>query len=142
MISSQTRKVGFARTLKASSAVTADGQSSAVRIPDAPNAVAFVVDVTAAKVDGTDTLDIQIQTKLDGTNWVDVYGVTQLAGNGGAKRYYAKVSGGLVEGEFADATIAADGSVRDHLGDEWRVAWDITDGNDASFTFSVVAISM
>ncbi len=144
-ISSVDRKVHVVRTLVASAARTATSTgSTAIRIPDAPNAVGIVLDVTAAATDVGDTLNVFVQTKIDGTNWVDVYHATEVLGNGGAKRYIAKLTGALAEAEFENGAALAAAAVRNLIGDEWRARWAVVDAgaDDASFTFSITLIPM
>ena len=131
----------LAATTPAAGAV--DTAGSAVRLPGMVNGFAFILDVTAAATDVGDTLDVQVETKLDGTNWVPVAHFTQVLGNGGAKRYVAKIVAGLAEDDFEDSAALGASAVRHLLGDEWRVAYVQVDGNsDAAFTFSVVACPM
>lgn len=108
------------------------------------NAMAFVLDLTAAATEVGDLLDVYVQTKVDGANWLDVGHFTQCLGNGGAKRYVTKLTAQLATAEFENATALAAAAVRNLLGDEWRVRWAITDAGDdnASFTFSVAACPM
>jgi hypothetical protein len=104
--------------------------------------MAFVLDVTAAATDAGDTLDVKVQVRLDGTNWVDVASFTQVLGNGGALRHIAKVNADIAQAMFANADLAA-GSVRNLLGEVWRVSYTQVDAdNDATFTFSVTACPM
>ena len=119
-----------------------DTNSASVRMSPMANAFAFVLDVSAAATDAADTLDVTVQTMIDGTNWVDVIHFTQVLGNGGAKRFVAKLMADTAEALFSDAVIAA-GTVRHLLGDEWRINYVQVDGDaDASFTFSVKACPM
>lgn len=144
MLQNLDRVAHYSRTVKASSTETANGNSSSVRLPNAPNGMAFVLDVTSAGTDAGDTLDVKVQTKLDGSNWVDVVAFSQITGDGGAKRYVGKVTGGQSESMFEDSSSLAAGSVRNLLGDAFRVSWTIADSGDGdqSFTFSVSAIPM
>lgn len=155
--------------LLASGARYIDGEGDSVRLPGMVNAMAFVLDVTAAAQDAPDALDVYVQTKLDGTNWVDVVRFTQCSGTGGAKRYFSKLCADTAVTEFENATGLGEHSVRHLLGDEWRVRWVVTDlvgtptptpavtptpaptatptpavtpTADSSFTFSVVACPM
>src|SRR5262245_3649954 len=139
-----TKKAFDATTVLASQTTsTTNTGTAAVKLPYPPSALAFVLDVTAAATDVVDTLDLYVQTKLDGTNWVDIIHFTQVVGNGGAKRFIAKVSASLAEAMFNNATVLGGGTVRNLLGDEYRVRWDITDADfNCSFTFSVVACPM
>ncbi len=139
------RPAHLATTLLASAAqTTTNAGASAVRIPDAANGVAFVLDVTAAATDAGDTLDVFVQTMIDGTNWVDVVAFTQVVGNGGTKRHIAKVSADAAQAMFENGSALSAGSVRNLVGDEWRVRFAIADvsADDASFTFSVTATPM
>lgn len=107
-------------------------------------AVAFVLDVTAAATAVDDTLDVYIQSKLDGTNWVDVQRFTQILGNGGAKRYFAKIIRDAALTEFENGAALGAAAKRDLVGAQWRARWVVTDAGaaNASFTFSVVAVPM
>lgn len=138
------RSASFRRVLAESAARTETGVTSAVYIPDAPNAIVFEFDVTAAATGASDTLDMKIQTMVDGTNWLDICTFTQVLGNGGAKHFYAKVCANAAQAMFENGTALTATNVRHILGDSYRCSWTITDAttDDASFTFSVVAIVM
>lgn len=126
------------------SAATAGVNGSALRMPRA-FAYAFVLDVTDAANDVTDTLDVFIQTKADGANWLDVVHFTQVLGNGAnTLRYVAKVTPALATTEFNNATALGAAAVRNIAGDEWRCRYVIVDGGGvaASFTFSVRGVPM
>lgn len=131
----------LAATSTAAGAVNTVGDS--VRLPGMVNAMAFVLDVSAAATDAADTLDVKVQTKVDGTNWLDVVHFTQVVGNGGAKRYIEKLVADVACAGFENAAALGAGNTRDLLGDEWRVAYVQVDADtDASFTFSVTACPM
>jgi hypothetical protein len=118
-----------------------NGQSSPIRLPAAP-AVGFVLDVTAAGSAADDLLDVFVQTKI-GDNWFDVVHFTQVLGNGGAKRYVAKVVGALATAEYEVGSALAAAAVRNLLGDEWAARWVVTNGAGThSFTFSVTAVPL
>lgn len=104
-------------------------------------AVTFQLDVTVAATDVGDTLDVYVQTTIDGTNWVDIVHFTQVLGNGGAKRFFSKISASLALTEFENATALGAAAVRHIVGDRYRVRWAITDAStdNASFTFGVTA---
>ena len=138
------RLSSYSRTLVASAAKTETGVSDAVFIPNAPNGIVFEFDVTAAATEAGDTLDMKIQTMIDGTNWIDICTFTQVLGNGGAKRYFAKVCASTAQAMFENATALTATNVRHILGDKYRCAWSITDAStdNASFTFSVTAMPM
>lgn len=136
-----------ARTLKASAATAAGALTNVttdeVRLPGAVNGIVFSLDVTAAATDAGDTLDVYVQTLLDGTNWVDVVHFTQCVGNGGAKRHVGKVLAGAAETMFEASAALAAGSVRNVLGDAWRVKYTQVDADsDGTFTFAVHALPM
>lgn len=99
------------------------------------------LDATAAATETEDTLDVFLQTTIDGTNWVDIYHFTQVLGDGGEKRYFAKlaIDGSLTEVESGVAL--AENASRSIFGDTYRVRWEITDSgtDNATFTFSVKA---
>lgn len=144
MIVSTARAKAHTVTLLASAAQTATSTGeTAVFMPDAPNAYAFVCDLTAAATEVGDLLDLFVQTKI-GAFWVDVVHFTQMLGNGGAKRYVAKVTGALATAEFENGTALGAAAVRNLIGDQWRVRFVVTDAGaaNASFTFSVVGIPM
>lgn len=131
----------LAETSTAAGAVDTAGDS--VRLPGMVNAMAFVLDVSAAATDAADTLDVKVQTKIDGTNWLDVVHFTQVVGNGGTKRYIEKLTADAACAGFENAAALGAGNTRDLLGDEWRVAYVQVDADsDASFTFSVTACPM
>jgi hypothetical protein len=119
-----------------------NANTDSVTLPSSMQAVSLVLDVSAAATDAGDLLDVKVQTMLDGTNWVDVAYFTQVLGNGGAKRFVAKLVAGVAEAYFADAVLTA-GNIRNLLGDEWRINYIQVDGDsDATFTFTVKACPM
>lgn len=127
--------------LLASAARTATGTGDAVTGMGGFRCLQAQLDVTAAATATGDTLDVYLQTTIDGTNWVDIAHFTQVLGDGGAKRYFAKVVGEAALTEFENATALGAAANRALLGDQCRVRWAITDAttDDASFTFSVYA---
>lgn len=129
------------KTLHASGAETATGTGSSVSGFGFFDVFEFQLDVTAAATQSSDTFDAYVQTTLDGTNWIDVVHFTQVLGNGGAKRFVAKISSELAESMFSTATALSAGSIRHIVGDQFRAYWAITDAStaDASFTFSLTA---
>lgn len=113
------------------------------------NAIQFVLDVTAAATAVGDTLNVKVQTLLDlpGNDsatgfWVDIAAFTEVLGNGGAKRYFEKIVAGLAQAGFENGAALAAGDVRHLLGKKFRAVATVVDADtdDASFTFSVVAI--
>lgn len=134
-----------ARVLLASGTMAASANGASRRLPGLNDVqgLAFVLDVTADESTAADKLDVYVQTKLDLTNWVDVVHFTQHDGNVGAKRYVTKILAGGAEAEFEVSAALAEASVRDLIGDEWRVRVVVTDDSgSATFTFSVYACPM
>jgi len=130
------------RELLESAARAASANGDSVRLPHTQVGIIFTLDVTVDESTAADKLDVSVQTKIDGTNWIDVVAFTQHAGNAGAKRYVAKVSGTAAESMFTNTALAA-GSIRNLIGDEWRVSATVTDDSgSASFTFSVTALAV
>lgn len=133
-------------TLAASAARTATGSGDELEIvlPDGRplSLMQLILDVTAAATETGDTLDVFVQTQLDETNWVDVAHFTQVLGDGGAKRYFTKLTGPLATSEFENGTSLSAAAARNLLGRKWRARWAIADvsTDNASFTFSVVAV--
>lgn len=140
-----TKNVHERKALLASAArtATAGAEGSGLRLANA-DAYAFVLDVSAAAADVGDTLDVFVQAMLDGVNYVDVVHFTQVLGNGGAKRYVAKIApGAIAQAEFEVGAALAAAAVRHLAGDLWRVRWAIVDANaNGGFTFGVTAIPM
>ena len=145
MVTPVARNSAAYKTLLASGARTATSAGTdAVFLPDAPNGVTFVLDVTAAATEVDDTLDVFIQTQIDGTNWVDVVSFTQVLGNGGAKRHIGKIANATAMTMFENGTALSAGNVRNIIGDQWRARYVVTDADtdNASFTFSITACVM
>jgi len=127
-------------TLFASGTVTAtDAGESGVSVHRIRNAAVFTLDVTAVGTGPGDTLDVFVQTLVAPNIWVDVVHFTQVVGNGGAKRFVAKILAGASEAMFAPATALVAGSVRNIIGDLFRMRCDVVSSSAPSFTFSVVA---
>lgn len=133
-------------TLLASGVRTAgSANATAVYLPGMINALGIELDVTATGVDGTDTLDVYVQSMVDGTNYVDVYHFTQVIGTDTAKRYFGKVVAGTALTEFENGTALGAAAGRAILGDIWRVRYTVVNagvGGAATFTFSVHACPM
>lgn len=136
----------MATTLVASAARTASGNSGALTpFSRSPKAVVFLLTVSAAATDASDTLDVYIQHSPDGgTTYDDFVHFTQVLGNGGAKKYIATWFRDITpESDMkapADTALAA-GVLQGPIGSTLRVKWVVVDsGNaDQSFTFKVEA---
>jgi hypothetical protein len=142
----ETKRSYDATTLLASTTTVAGAlnvQGDSVRLPGMVNALMFTLDVTAAAKDNGDTLAVTVQTKLDGVNWTDVCAFASVLGDGGAVRHIEKIAASPAFAGFEVGTALTAGTVRDLLGDDWRVSYVQVDGDsDATFTFSVVACPM
>ena len=128
--------------LLASGARTETGTGNAVEGLGEFKTLFCELDVTAAATISGDTLDVFVQTSVDGTNWVDVMHFTQILGNGGAKRYFAKIIHDAALTEFENGAALGAAAARAIIGGKYRVRWDVADtgtAGDASFTFSVTA---
>ena len=61
--------------------ITATTTGTEVRLSEQPREMQFELDVTAGGTDGTDTLDVKIQTQLDNGSWLDIAVFTQILGS-------------------------------------------------------------
>ena len=107
-----------------------------------PNAVMFIIDVTAAATDVGDTLNITIET-LIGAKWHPIYQSSEYLGNGGTHIESSdRILAALAQTDdttFGGALGA--NSKRDVMGVAYRVAYIQVDADgDASFTFTVHAV--
>ncbi len=118
------------------SSVTTTGAT--FRLPKDTSAVIMVLDATAVDDDGTDTLNVHIESQIDGTNWIDICAFTEVVGNAGTKRIVAKIMKETAQTMFADGALTA-GNVRHLLGENLRAVYTIVEGGgaDVSFTFRV-----
>lgn len=118
----------------------ASTNTTAIPIPRTPNGMILVCDLTAAATDAGDTLDVKVQTYIAGL-WVDVAYFAQMLGNGGTKRFAAKLmhQTAFSIGDIASALTA--GNIRHLIGDSWRVNYVTVDANaNGGFSFVVYAI--
>ena len=129
--------------------VTADGNVELTQFPTTYlKSAVFRLILQAAGDDGTDLLNVRIQHSNDGTTWSDFVSFTQLAGDNSAtiaspnvEDAYWSVEAGP-ESEMrtpAAGTLAAGTVVQGPIGRHLRVAWDIDDNSDPSFTFILKA---
>lgn len=129
------------KTLVASAARTASGNSGAITLSDGPfDDIIIEVDVTAAS-GTTPTLDIYVQETLDGTNYVDVAHFTQITAALTNKARVALKRGNLsdaIKEGIGDATVAANTLGLPLMTDKGRVKW-VIGGTTPSFTFSVTS---
>lgn len=136
-------EAGEAITLHASAAAgaTAGTNDTAVYIGGERVVYQFILDVTAAATDVTDTLDVYIDWSFDNSKWLNGGHFTQVLGNGGAKSFYMSFGPSATDTTVTDATSdAAAGAVRPGMfGAYVRTRYVIVDpgAGAASFTFSV-----
>lgn len=141
-------KQGEAITLKASSVITATAgtNGTAVYIGGERRRYIFILDVTAAATDATDTLDVYVDWSLDDVTYYNGGHFTQCLGNGGAKKYYMVFDPSSPGTAVIDATSdAANSTVRPALfGPYVRSRWIEVDAGGAasSFTFSVLGYAL
>lgn len=135
------RRSTYACLLPSAARTAATGTGDVVGLERSNLAIGFSLTVTAAATENADKLDVYVQTYLGCDLWLDVVRFTQCDGDGGAKQYVAKICGNAVEAEFETSDAMTEASIRDLIGDAWRVRWVITDAgaDNASFTFHVDA---
>ena len=135
-------------TLLASTVVgaTAGTNGTAVYIAGERVVYTFILAVTAAASEVTDTLDVYIDWSLDDTTYYNGAHFTQVLGNGGAQAFYVRFSVG--ETSTTDIDIGADQAVSTCLpsmfGPYVRARWVEVDGGGvaSSFTFSVLGYAL
>lgn len=124
---------------------TAGTNGTAVALQGERRRFVFLLDVTAAATDVTDTLDVYIDAQV-GSTFVNAIHFTQCTGTGGAKKYFAVLDASNPGTSVIDVTSdAAAGAVRPALfGDQFRARWVIVDpgAGAASFTFSVTGYAL
>lgn len=134
-------------TLAASAARTTGANGSWIYIGGERAMIGIVLDVTVLDTDAGDLLDVYVDFSFDGTNAIgNAVHFAQQLGTGAAARYYALLM--PTSGLTAPTTITSDaaaGVVRPELfGPYIRARWAVTDvgGDDATFTFSVIAYAL
>ncbi len=106
----------------------------------------FILSVSAAATDVTDTLDVYVDWSLDDSTYFNGGHFTQCLGNGGVKKYYMVFDPSAPGTSVIDMTSdAASGAVRPALfGPYVRTRWIIVDpgAGAASFTFAVTGYAL
>lgn len=100
-------------------------------------AIAWLLDVTAAATEASDTLDCYIDA-LVGATWINIAHFTQVLGNGGAlARFCVNLPTNMTTTDLV-ADCAA-GVCRGLVGSQFRGRYTLVDGGGsaASFTFSL-----
>lgn len=145
VLTSVDRAVGYDKDLFATATVTeTSAGTSPVRLPDAANGYLFLLSVSGTATEAGDTLDVFVQTSPRDSLWLDVVAFTQVAGDDGSAAYIAKISASAAESMFSPGSALSAGSVRNLIGNEWRIRYVVTDSatDNASFTFGVTGIPM
>lgn len=133
-------------TLLASAArgATAGTNGTAVQINGERLVYTWILDVTAAATDVTDTLDVYIDTLFGTATWINAAHFTQVLGNGGATaRFVVTVPANMLTTDLV-ATDAAAGIARGVVGSQFRARYVIVDpgAGAASFTFSLTGYGL
>ncbi len=119
--------------------------TTAFEIGHIPNAIMFIIDVTAAATDVGDTLNITIETKI-GAKWHPSYQCTEFLGDGGTHIESSdKVLAALAVANDTTfgGVLAANADLPGVIGTAWRVAYVVVDADaDSAFTFTVTAVVM
>jgi hypothetical protein len=104
----------------------------------------WVLNVTAAATEVTDTLDVYIDTLFGTATWINIAHFTQILGNGGAKaRFVVTVPANMLTTDDV-STDCAVGVSRGVVGSQFRGRYIEVDGGGAasSFTFSLVGYAI
>jgi len=132
----------------ASAVRTTSNVGSAIELPKNLKALVAMLNVTAAATDVGDLLDVWLQESLDeGTTWNDIVRFTQVLGNGGAKKYIAKLNceapAETEIGAPSDASMSV-GVVQGPISPYIRAKWTVTDAgtDNASFTFVITGLAI
>lgn len=139
---------GEALTLKASSAIgaTAGTNGTGVFIGGERRRYIFLLTVSAAATDVTDTLDVYIDWSLDDSTYYNGGHFTQCTGTGGAKTYYAvfDATTGTTAGVDVTTDQAANTFKPTLFGPYVRARWVVVDpgAGAASFTFAVTGYAL
>jgi hypothetical protein len=133
-------------TLASLAARTSSDVSASYVLPANLKALVAMLNVTVAAADSGDLLDVWLQESPDqGTTWNDFVRFTQVLGNGGAKKYIAKLNceapAETELGAPSDASMSA-GVVQGPICPYIRAKWTVTDAgtDNASFTFALTIL--
>jgi len=130
------------QTLLASSARTASDVGSAITLRRNLKGLIFLLDLSAASSVAGDLLDVFVQDSIDNSNWCDRVAFTQCLGNGGVKKYEARLnclaSPATAMQAPIDGTLAAGSVLHGPISPYLRAKFVITDGGGShSFTFGL-----
>jgi hypothetical protein len=130
-------------TLLASAARMTSDVSATKTLQRGVRSLTFLLETTAEANEAGDTLDVYIQDSLDGLVWDDLVHFTQVLGNGGHKKFLARVSTLVAPtaslGAPKDEALA-EGVRQGPIGSMIRAKWVIGQSGvpaDASFTFGI-----
>ena len=137
---------GEAITLFASGVrtATAGTNGTAVAILGERLSYTFILDVTAAATEITDTLDVYIDTLFGTATWINCAHFTQVLGNGGVKSFFTVIVPTSMTTTDAVTTDCAAGVARGVVGSQFRGRYVEVDGGGAasSFTFSLTGYAL
>jgi hypothetical protein len=137
---------GEAITLFASAArgASAGTNGTAVEVLGERLVYTWILSVTAAATEITDTLDVYIDTLFGTATWINVAHFTQCLGNGGAKSYFTVTVPTNMTTTDAVTTDCAAGVARGVVGSQFRGRYVEVDGGGvaSSFTFSLVGYAL
>lgn len=131
----------FASAARGASAGT---NGTAVEIRGERLSYTFILNVTAAATDVTDTLDVYIDTLFGTATWINCAHFTQCLGNGGAVAYFTVIVPTSMITTDAVATDCGAGVARGVVGSQFRGRYVIVDpgAGAASFTFSLTGYAI
>lgn len=104
----------------------------------------WILNVTAAATEVTDTLDVYIDTLFGASTWINIAHFTQVLGNGGAKSFFTVTVPANMLTTDAVTTDCAVGVARGVVGSQFRGRYVEVDGGGAasSFTFSLTGYAL
>jgi hypothetical protein len=133
-------------TLLASGArgATAGTNGTAVAVLGERKSYTWILDVTAAQTEITDTLDVYIDTLFGTATWINCAHFTQVLGNGGVKTFFTVTVPTNMTTTDAAGTDCAVGVARGVVGSQFRARYVIVDpgGGAALFTFSLTGYAL
>jgi hypothetical protein len=108
--------------------ITATGNMTGqVEIPYPPNALAYVMKMSARAGGLTDTCDVYVQGLLFGSDWVDLARFTQITGTGAIITAVQKCTLTLTQAAFALPSVGlSNAETRNLVAPSYRVRWVVT----------------
>jgi hypothetical protein len=124
-------------TSAARGAAPAGVTGDAVQINGERLVYTWILDITNAATDGTDTLDVYIDTLFGTATWINIVHFTQILGNGAdaITRFVTTVPANMLTTDDATAACAV-GVARGVVGSQFRGRYVEVDGGGAASTFT------